>query len=251
MKVLNHPASLRPAVVAAPKIPNPFSTAFVSPAVFPFLELACNDAPPEIAAAGKRFVEAGYRGQIVGPHGSGKTTLTFAIENWLRLQECEQRESEQLSGAAVFAFQRPFQRKTLRASMLVPHVESGPAYKPCGPLPRSPVARPCTTNVKASQRCLVIDGIERLSPLNRLALIATTRFKRIPLIVTSHRAVFGIPLIARTTSTLARFEQIAERLQADSMVKLNKSAFQIAFERNKGNVREALMALYDVFENAR
>ncbi len=54
---------------------NPFSTRFVRPGA-----LAYRFPPGESAATlVERLAASGWRGQIVGPHGSGKSTLVAAL----------------------------------------------------------------------------------------------------------------------------------------------------------------------------
>jgi hypothetical protein len=54
---------------------NPFSTRFIRPDQLPYLDLPEN-TPSEVWA---RIRQAGFVGQIVGPHGAGKTAMLHQI----------------------------------------------------------------------------------------------------------------------------------------------------------------------------
>jgi hypothetical protein len=63
-----------PRVGVRPRV-NPFSTRFVTPGAIPF-HFAPAGGPNAIVA---RLHETGGRGQVVGPHGSGKSTLVAGL----------------------------------------------------------------------------------------------------------------------------------------------------------------------------
>ena len=67
---------------SADRFQNPFSASRVRPGAVPFLFPARENAAALVA----RLKQAGWRGQIVGPHGSGKSSLLAALRSELEVQ---------------------------------------------------------------------------------------------------------------------------------------------------------------------
>jgi len=62
---------------------------------------------------------------------------------------------------------------------------------------------------------IVIDGVERLSWLQRKLIVADCRRKRVGLIVTAHRRLLGLPLLYETSFDQQRFLKILCHLGTD------------------------------------
>jgi hypothetical protein len=135
---------------------NPFSTRFVRPGAIPFVY------PTGHSAAGtvQRLEALAWRGQIVGPHGAGKSTLVASLVEPLRRAG---------RPARVFAL-RDGQRR-----MPAEWVEQARA---------------------AAARAIVVDGYEQLSRTSRWRLKARCRREQWGLLITAHHDV-GFPTLAR------------------------------------------------------
>ena len=193
---------------------NPFSTRFTRPDAVEFLFRSSDASALDLA---KKFAADGSIAQIVGAHGSGKTTLTFAIERELK--------------ALLFeAHPINTRRITIREHGSVEAVTTHPF------LGMSEVP---------GKRLLIIDGIERLSLVKRLILISHCKSAKIGLLITTHRRLSGVPVLYKTTPTLATLERLVKQLAPDSDI--GTTLLTTVFEKTKMNIRESLMLLYDEF----
>jgi energy-coupling factor transporter ATP-binding protein EcfA2 len=192
--------------------PNPFATRFICPESTQFMF-------PEGQCA-ERLIErleaAGWQGQIVGPHGSGKSTL---LANLLPL--IEQR------GRRIFRYQLRDRQRSL-------------------------------ANARADRRrwsptsLVVVDGYEQLSYAWRWWLRRACRRAGCGLLITVHQAVGG-PLLYRTQTSELLLQRLVVRLTEGypAWAGLPLDQIQQAFAAQSGNLREALLQLYDVVEQSR
>jgi hypothetical protein len=91
-----------------------------------------------------------------------------------------------------------------------------------------------------------IDGWERLGPVGRWMIRGVARWRRCSLLVTAHHAV-GVPVLVRCTSTPVLLEQVVAALPSHGG-RIEPQDLAAAFARHAGNLREALLDLYDRFE---
>lgn len=185
---------------------NPFSTRFVRPGALPFL--FSNGETAERLA--DRFVAQGWQGQIVGPHGTGKSTLLAA------LVPCIERGG----------------RKTLRFAL-----HDGER--------RLPITREQRLALSADD-VLVIDGFEQLSAFNRWRIARFCRRRGVGLLATAHADV-GLPELYRTETNRELARQIVAALGA-SHESISPAEVDAAFSAHRGDLRETLFALYDLYE---
>ncbi len=151
---------------------------------------------------------SGCRGAIVGPHGSGKTTL---------LEDFAKRFGERFSSVLFWRFNRG-DRKIPRQlwSQL------------------STVAAPL----------LLLDGLEQLSRAEQFRLRFRTR--KLPgILVTTHTPVF-YPTVLTCQSRFAVLEQMVRQLLVGHFQPTTSDLTAI-FSRHHGNIREALLELYDSY----
>jgi hypothetical protein len=184
---------------------NPFTGTRLSPEWRPFLFSEGDSA----AATVSKFAEMGWRGQIVGGHGTGKSTLVHSLV------------------PAIEARSR-------RVKLVTFHDGA----------PRS--IRPLLADLD-ERTVLVIDGFEQLSGWNRWRVRSACRAKRAGLLVTTHQDL-GLPLLASTSVDLATARQVFDRLTEGYEQRVTHEDLERQLVLHGGNLREALFALYDLFE---
>jgi hypothetical protein len=147
---------------------------------------------------------------IEGPHGTGKSTLLAALA------------AEAAAGRTLAEARR---------------LESGrDAWAVARALLR---ARP------GSLACL--DGWEAIGGLSRWLVRFLARRQGVALVVTSHRPT-GLPLVIRTAGSLPLLEAIVGRLPSAGGL-IDRADLAAACQAQAGNLREALLDLYDRFES--
>ncbi len=152
-----------------------------------------------------------WRGQITGPHGSGKSTLLAAM-----------RPAIQAAGRDVHLLVMTDDDRNLPRFFLKSLRGSSPSVA-------------------------AIDGFEQLSAWNRLRLKWFCRRQGVGLVVTTHHSA-GLPDVCRTSIDLLRAWQVVERLQAGFAVLIQRSDLIECLARRRGDLREALFDLYDLYE---
>lgn len=206
---------------------NPFSTRFLSPGQLSFIGLD----GPTLDELAERLIRQNGNGQIVGPHGAGKTTFSFEL----------QKRMARMNGAGHYRFVRKTigPRQTIRPAKQASQFNDG--VERFFGQSRSP----------KSTTILVLDGVELLSWFQRLALIKTCRRKQIGLLVTSHRQIWGLPALVSLKPDRSQFESIVQQLTRDIDFQISPEQLETIYRSNHGNIREALMNCYDEFEASR
>lgn len=196
-----------PAVSAAS---NPFSTRFVRPGAIRFV-FDDGNGPDRMV---ERLARMAWRAQIVGPHGSGKSTLVASLD--LPLRE---------SGRSPY----------------VVALHDGEHRMPPD----------WHQNARAvASRLIVIDGYEQLRTLSRWNVARRCSRDGWGLVVTAHRDV-GLPTLARVVPSLGVAQEIVDTLMPDGRGPITPAVVAEAFSSCHGNIREMLFALYDRYETLR
>jgi len=213
-------------MVLASSIPNPFSAAAVSGGRLPFL-FADPNAEKELLVKLDRH---DWIGQIVGAHGSGKTTLTHHL-------------STQARGRFPSSVQ-----VTIRGPSKIQRRVAG-----CG--------SPCL---------FVVDGVERLSRVDRWLFLAGFSFQALQrrregekdgLLVTGHRPLPRLPVVFETSFDEVLLNRLTGGIlstpihndipDGDDDVFLGQQWKEISgalLQRHGDNCREIFMEMYDLYE---
>ncbi len=196
---------------------NPFSTRFIRPGAVPFLfPTEQTGAKQNLAALVDKLSSLGSRAQIVGPHGSGKSTLVRQL-------------------IAVLA------RRDLPSHLVTLH--DGERRMPAG----WEAAAQHIAAEHTAVRLIIVDGYEQLGAWSRWALQFRCRSRGWQLLVTAHRDV-GLPILFRTATDLATARSIVAHLVAPSDNNIDETSIADSFAAARGNVRDMLFALYDRYE---
>lgn len=188
---------------------NPFATRWTRPGVLPYLFAAGDDATRVV----ERLRAHHWRGAIVGPHGSGKTTLVATLLPAL---------------AAAGRYPR------------VVTLSQGQHRWPADAL-AGPELTPSTQ--------LIVDGYEQLGLLARLGLQARCWWRGVGLLITSHRRTLLRTLfITQPSEAIALL--LVQRLTAQRGPAPSEEVVRSAYRAAHGDMREMLFALYDWYESA-
>jgi hypothetical protein len=186
---------------------NPFCTRRVRPGAIPFLFPPGEDAETLV----RRLEENGWRGEIVGPHGSGKSALLATL-----LPVVERTGRRPLSIELHDRQRRlPFD------------------------LQRRFFEEPFTL--------VVVDGYEQLGFWSRIKLKRLCRRRGWGLVATAHATV-GLPLLISTAVTPESARAVVDQLLAGQPPPWTEEEFSERLECHGGNMRETLFDLYDFYE---
>jgi energy-coupling factor transporter ATP-binding protein EcfA2 len=195
---------------------NPFATRFIRPGAIEYIFPPGQSAESLVAA----LRENQWVGEIVGPHGSGKSTLVAALVPELKR-----------AGRNVIRY------------VITPDAENRTGcLAPPGAfavLSRLPLEQDTQ---------LILDGFERISWWWRRRIQVHCRRRRAGLLVTAHQSV-GLPLLVETRPTKQLAQQIVERLVPAGDSTISPADVQAAFARCDRNLRETLFALFDVYQS--
>ncbi|ADB15443.1 conserved hypothetical protein [Pirellula staleyi DSM 6068] len=191
---------------------NPFATRYTRPGELPYLL-------PDgltIAKLVDRLKQQHWRGAIVGPHGSGKSSLLAACrEEFLKRERILSEYSlhnHERTLANLFTNARSWNDRTL----------------------------------------VIVDGYEQLSWRSTLQLAFLVRIRRAGLVVTVH-APTNLPTWYETVPSAELAEQVAKLAIHRALVdpqatqeKLDRETIHAAYHGD-GNIRETLFRLYDIW----
>lgn len=210
---------------------NPFSTRFLCPSKNRFIVAD----KQQLESFVENFTQNGFYGQLIGPHGCGKTTLSYAIERMILAKH---------SNHVVF------HRKTIGANQ---RIRTAPAINGTRlhHLDNKSSEASARKTTASKTLVLVLDGIERLTWLQRAALMRHCFRRKIGLLVTTHRCVLGLGEQLRLQPSLQTFFKLAKQLQRDAYHQLVPAKLEQIYSLSDGNIREALMACYDAWETQR
>lgn len=197
---------------------NPFATRFTRPGAIGYLFPDGKSVESLLA----RLRENQWWGEIVGPHGSGKSTLVATLIPAL------QAAGRKVVGHVITPDSGD------RKECLAP----AGAYAFLAELPLGPSTQ------------LVLDGYERISWWWRRRIQVLCRKRGAGLLITAHQPL-GLPPLAQTEPNEQMAQKIVQQLlpKGDSTIK--PADVTAAFHKTDGNLRETLFALFDVYQARR
>ena len=205
----------RSAAAWAPEWTNPFSTHLVRPGAREY-QFPDGVSPNRILW---QLQQDRWRGQIVGPHGTGKTTLLRTLD--------------------------PYWGRWGRVPLAV-SLRNRQRF-----LPRLP------WETFSERTQLIVDGYEQLGILERLRLAYQCWRRRCGLLVTTHRPTSVLSIVHQTAADPQLVRKLAQDLLVHSGMSDaslfnefldppdQQSLVEVRFEQAQGNVRETWMLLFD------
>lgn len=197
---------------------NPFSSRYIKPGAREYLFPVGESIEKLIERLHeKRIVE------IVGPHGSGKSTLVEMI-----------RKSIECKFSKIVIPSHRDKTESLKEIEL--------AIENC-----------------SSDDLVIVDGIEQMKASQRNRIFAQCKKNNLMLLVTTHESV-GFETLIRTETNYLLFKQMVDEMlhvQSDgdnypeSVRPVTDAEIEKVFKEYAPNIREALFALYDIFERRR
>lgn len=186
---------------------NPFATRFVRPGALEFV-LPSGESLEGLV---DKLDLSGWHGQILGPHGTGKSTLLQALQPLL---EARLRE-------LVWFTQNNGQR-----SLAVTDAEAARWH---------------------AQTLVIVDGYEQLSWLAKRWLTSVCERHGSGLLVTTHTDM-GLPTIFATQPSVELACEVVAQLTSLGEGLISVEDVSHCYQAHAGNVRETLFALYDLYE---
>jgi hypothetical protein len=186
---------------------NPFATCWTRPGAIPF-RFPRNESASILVA---KLAAQSWRGAIIGPHGSGKTTLVETLV------------------PALFA-----------AGRTVHTISLHNCQRRLSRLP----------SCEGSDFLLVIDGYEQLSRLERIRILSSCYLKHAGLIITSHEPT-ALPTLIELMPDLPLVEQIVADLCCKVSIAITTADVAASHACHGSNVREILFDLYERHEEHR
>lgn len=185
---------------------NPFATRHTRPGRLPPLDLAGRAIDVAALVAKLSNLPAAA---IVGPHGTGKSTLLRAVERELAAAG---------QSAGIVQLRHRGDLLTVLAMLL-----------------------------RADRGCVLgVDGWERSGPVAAAAIRGLAGARGVRLLVTTHRPAW-MPTIASTAASLPLLEALVARLP-DHGGLIAADDLTETLARHAGNLRDVLADLYDRFE---
>jgi adenylate kinase family enzyme len=195
--------------------PNPFSTRFVRPGAIAF---QCHDGHSLTTLIDEFLNRWHGRASIIGPHGSGKSTLVAGLAELLA-QRFE-----------VFAYRFSTTDRNFASIWR--------SYRQWGP-----------------QCVVMVDGYEQLPIWSQWRLAVTVRSTQAKLLITAHRRTLWLPVLWRTEIDEEVAIRIRDQLLTSHPELLTTADVEEAWREARkafpSDLRETLMSMYDWAEEVK
>ena len=204
--------------------PNPFSTCFVRPGAIPFLFPAGDRAHSERLRELAQRVTSDCQSLIVGPHGTGKTTLLHSLRPILS-EHYSDIQSVLLHTASTCSFGSRWRNQRDQHSVVRRH-----------------------QSMLADEGLLIIDGIEQLSQTAIRRILWRSRRRKQHLLATSHRPIRHLNTIYHSHVDAGVLQSLIHSLMQNSHQERTRIVQSVLSRRSLSkvtNVRELLFDLYD------
>jgi ABC-type dipeptide/oligopeptide/nickel transport system ATPase component len=190
---------------------NPFSTCNWRSGVIDYIF----ESDVDIGVIFERLTVAGGFGQIVGEHGTGKSTLLESIAKYAAAQKKLNVQKIILNST----------RKKLPPDFLssLQKIDANTIH--------------------------ILDGYEQLSLLAKIKLRLCRRRNKNKLIFTTHKPAPFVPVIYKTTANPEIFKNLVKNMiKNNNNFNINNYQINQIFKETKGNFRNGFFKLYDLFE---
>ena len=211
-------------------IANPFSTKFVCPGAIPY-QFPCRGSERELAEKLRRV----RFGAIVGPHGTGKSTLIRSLRSELTTQFLHIAEIQLHGREAVLETERLAFTASLPWS----------AFRHARVQAKSVVQ---TQRDLPADGLLIVDGGEQLSTLARWGVIRTARNKNQTVLITCHRDLAGVQTLYRTSIDPDLVRKLADQLLLGATPQQRRVVDDVLAQQDWSkltNLRDFWFELYD------
>lgn len=207
---------------------NPFSAQRIRPGVLPYWF-----ADPTRLDQLIEQILAQPASAIIGPHGTGKSTLLKTL-----LPELERRCAE-VAHISLHDLGQRVAGTLLHPALGFPSVMTHP--------PPDVATSRHATDSPPRPALLIVDSFEQLGLWRRWQVIRASRRSGIRLLVTAHREI-GLPAVHRSDVTRATTEEVWRQLTQDVETPVTMADLTQALAQTRGDLREALFACYDLHE---
>jgi hypothetical protein len=205
--IRQNPADASRLIAGQANVSNPFATRFIRPQAMDFMF----DDGLSAESLIQRLEAAAWNGQICGPHGSGKSTLVATL-----IPFCVRR------GRRVVTYNLHDRQRRL------------------------PMAAVDRTTWDATT-LVVVDGYEQLAWSWCYRLHWWCRQANSGLLLTTHQPIRW-PVLYQTRTSPPLLHRLVRRLTAtEHTTRPSDEQIRQAFDAHQGNLREALLQLYDVW----
>ena len=229
---------------------NPFSTRFTKPGKIDFI--FGNDMTPDQMC--EDFEEAGLLGQIVGPHGSGKSTLIRMLARSLEKRGF-QVQLTQLSSGSVATNSFPVEKRPIvqkifrqpRSANFSSHGSRSELDEIDTSYEKLPHRPPPDVSLSSHRVVRIVDGFEQLNWYCRHHFIRRCQNLGHGLLISTHRQI-NIPLLYQTQSNWNLALHLANKLWPEIQDVISGKILRQLYKKHHPNMREFLFACYDLYE---